>query len=117
MARPSCFRLLTHWARLAAARADWTAGRGRAIRTAVMAVASKGAIRVNPRCLADVLMGMLLGGMDHDSQFRRYIPIRVGPADSRPTAVRARDTWIWGGRRGPRSPAGGVDRRSGNGLA
>src|SRR4051812_21265734 len=32
-ARPICFRLLTHWARPAAPRAAWTAGRSRATAT------------------------------------------------------------------------------------
>src|SRR5262245_1579999 len=49
MARPSCFKLLVHWARRAASRADWTAGKSRAIRTAMMAITTSSSIRVKPR--------------------------------------------------------------------
>src|SRR5947209_3422282 len=49
MARPSCFRLLTHWVRRAASRAAWTAGRSRAIRTAMMAITTRSSISVKPR--------------------------------------------------------------------
>src|SRR5438552_734920 len=49
MAMPSCFRLFTHWARRAAARAAWTAGRSRAMRTAMMAMTTSSSISVNPR--------------------------------------------------------------------
>src|SRR4051812_45279547 len=45
---PTCFRLLMHWARRAASRAAWTAGRSRAIRTAMMAMTTSSSISVNP---------------------------------------------------------------------
>jgi hypothetical protein len=38
-----------HWARRAASRADWTAGKRSAMRTAMMAITTKSSIRVNPR--------------------------------------------------------------------
>src|SRR4051812_37884700 len=40
--------LLTHWARRAASRAAWTAGRSRAIRTAMMAITTSNSISVKP---------------------------------------------------------------------
>src|SRR5271166_2892962 len=46
MARPICFRLLVHWARRAASRADCTAGKRSAIRTAMMAMTTSSSIRV-----------------------------------------------------------------------
>src|SRR6516165_1201308 len=49
MAIPSCFRLLTHCERRAASRAAWTAGRSRAIRTAMMAITTRSSISVKPR--------------------------------------------------------------------
>src|SRR5437868_2262622 len=49
MARPSCFRLLVQEARRAASRADWTAGRSRAIKTAMIAMTTSNSIRVKPR--------------------------------------------------------------------
>src|SRR5262249_12550645 len=48
MARPSCLRLLVHWARRAASRAAWTAGSSRAIRTAMMAMTTSSSISVKP---------------------------------------------------------------------
>src|SRR4051794_8913970 len=60
MARPSCFRLLTHWARRAASRADWTAGKRSEIRTAMMAITTSNSISVKPR-LRDVDMDWALG--------------------------------------------------------
>ena len=50
-ARASCFRLLTHWARRAASRADCTAGNKRAIRTAMIAMTTSSSISVNARNL------------------------------------------------------------------
>src|SRR5262249_40475334 len=41
--------LLTHWARRAASRAACTAGRSRAIRTAMMAITTSSSISVKPR--------------------------------------------------------------------
>ena len=49
VARPICLRLLVHWARRAASRAAWTAGRSRAIRTAMIAITTSSSISVNPR--------------------------------------------------------------------
>src|SRR3954466_16264436 len=49
MARPTCFRLLTHWALRAASRAAWTAGSSRAIRTAMIAMTTSSSIRVKAR--------------------------------------------------------------------
>src|SRR5215472_15526520 len=46
---PICLRLLTHCARRAASRAAWTAGRSRAISTAMIAITTSSSIRVNPR--------------------------------------------------------------------
>ena len=37
-----------HWARRAASRADWTAGKSKAMRTAMMAMTTRSSIRVNP---------------------------------------------------------------------
>src|SRR5262245_55929114 len=48
VASPSCFRLLTHWARRAASRADCTAGKSKAIRTAMIAITTKSSISVKP---------------------------------------------------------------------
>src|SRR6516164_3333797 len=52
MARVSCLRLLVHWARRAASRALWTAGRSRPIRTAMIAMTTSSSIRVKPRAAA-----------------------------------------------------------------
>src|SRR5262249_53688114 len=49
MARPSCLRLLTHWARRAASRAACTAGRSNAMSTAMIAITTSNSIRVKPR--------------------------------------------------------------------
>src|SRR6516225_9032589 len=49
MARPICFRLLTHWTRRAASRAAWTAGSKSAIRTAMIAMTTSSSISVNAR--------------------------------------------------------------------
>src|ERR1700677_3342513 len=49
MARPNCLRLFVHWARRAASRAAWTAGKSRAIRTAMIAITTSNSISVNPR--------------------------------------------------------------------
>src|SRR5579883_1143381 len=49
MAKPSCFRLLTHCARRAASRAAWTAGKSRAINTAMIAITTNSSISVKPR--------------------------------------------------------------------
>src|SRR6185312_7198008 len=46
---PICFRLFVHWARRAASRADWTAGRSSAIRTAMIAITTRSSIRVKAR--------------------------------------------------------------------
>ena len=40
--------LLTHWARRAASRADWTAGSSSAISTAMIAITTSSSISVNP---------------------------------------------------------------------
>src|SRR5262245_5166741 len=47
-ARPSCFRLFWHLARLLASRADWTAGRSRETSTPMIAITTSSSIRVNP---------------------------------------------------------------------
>ena len=44
-----CLRLLVHWIRRAASRADWTAGKSRPIRTAMIAMTTSSSIRVKPR--------------------------------------------------------------------
>jgi len=44
-----------HWARRAASRADWTAGRSSAIRTAMMAITTRSSISVNPRRLSECI--------------------------------------------------------------
>src|SRR6266436_9172504 len=49
MARPICFMLLRHCMRRAASRAAWTAGKSRAIRTAMMAITTNSSISVKPR--------------------------------------------------------------------
>src|SRR3954468_3155972 len=54
MARTICFTLLTHWARRAASRADWTAGKSSAIRTAMMAMTTNSSISVKPRRFVDM---------------------------------------------------------------
>src|SRR5262249_52301219 len=48
MARPICLRLLVHWARRAASRADCTAGSKSAISTAMIAITTSSSIRVKP---------------------------------------------------------------------
>ena len=40
--------LLTHWMRLAASRADWTAGKRREIKTAMIAITTSSSIKVKP---------------------------------------------------------------------
>src|SRR5262249_38965391 len=59
MARPICFRLLTHCMRRAASRAAWTAGKSRAIRTAMMAITTRSSISVKPG-IRD--LGLHMGG-------------------------------------------------------
>ena len=49
IARPICFRLLVHWMRRAASRADCTAGKSSAIRTAMIAITTSSSIRVKAR--------------------------------------------------------------------
>src|SRR5262245_31692436 len=46
MARPICFRLFTHWVRLAASRTFWTAGSSSAIRMAIMAITTSSSMSV-----------------------------------------------------------------------
>src|SRR4051812_40329524 len=62
MARVNCLRLLTHWARRAASRADCTAGSNREIRTAMIAITTSSSIRVKPvrRQGSEVLIEQLL---------------------------------------------------------
>jgi hypothetical protein len=48
-ASPNCFRLFWHFARLAASRTFWTAGRSSPIRTAMIAITTNSSINVNPR--------------------------------------------------------------------
>ncbi len=43
-----CFRLFVHWMRRAASRADCTAGKSRAIKTAMIAITTNSSIRVKP---------------------------------------------------------------------
>src|SRR5579883_3160233 len=54
MASPSCLRLLVHWARRAASRAAWTAGRSRAISTAMIAITTSSSISVKPARRSDM---------------------------------------------------------------
>ena len=49
LASPNCLRLFLHCERRAASRACCTAGRSRAIRTAMIAMTTSSSIRVNPR--------------------------------------------------------------------
>ena len=49
MASPNCLRLLVHWMRRAASRADCTAGNSKAIKTAMMAITTRSSISVNPK--------------------------------------------------------------------
>ena len=49
-------RLLMHWARRAASRAAWTAGKSRAIRTEMIAMTTRSSIKVNARRFRGVLM-------------------------------------------------------------
>src|SRR5262245_22095909 len=51
MARPICLRLLVHWARRAASRADCTAGSSSAINTAMIAITTSNSMSVKPRRL------------------------------------------------------------------
>src|SRR5262249_48450759 len=72
MARPICLRLLVHWARRAASRADCTAGSSSAIKTAMMAMTTKSSISVKPRALANRSMGRpSKGGMDEPNGDQR----------------------------------------------
>src|SRR5437660_12026573 len=48
-ASDNCLRLLTQWARRAASRAAWTAGRSKAIRTAMIAITTSSSINVKAR--------------------------------------------------------------------
>src|SRR5437763_1251294 len=74
MARPICFRLLTHWERRAASRAAWTAGRSRAISTAMIAMTTRSSIRVKP--LLREIMRRALGRVE--SGMGRFLPGRPG---------------------------------------
>src|SRR5579871_3790500 len=62
MARPICFRLLTHWSRRAASRAAWTAGRSRAISTAMIAMTTSNSISVKPRRFVEFMVADSSGG-------------------------------------------------------
>ena len=54
--RPICLRLLVHWARRAASRALWTAGKSKAIKTPMIAMTTSSSIRVKaPRRCAETL--------------------------------------------------------------
>jgi hypothetical protein len=48
IASPICFRLFVHCARRAASRADWTAGKSNAIKTAMIAITTRSSINVKP---------------------------------------------------------------------
>ena len=48
MPNPICFRLFVHCMRLAASRADCTAGSRSAIKTAMMAITTSNSMSVNP---------------------------------------------------------------------
>ena len=48
VARPSCLRLLVHWARRAASRAACTAGKRSEISTAMIAITTSSSISVKP---------------------------------------------------------------------
>src|SRR3954462_13359331 len=56
----SCFRLLPHGARRAASRADWTAGRSRAMSTAMIAMTTRSSMSVKAERLPRILMAMSL---------------------------------------------------------
>src|SRR4051794_19105611 len=66
--RPNCFKLFVHCERRAASRAAWTAGKSRAIRTAMMAMTTSNSIRVNPRRVR--LMSLLHGQEKEQSGIR-----------------------------------------------
>src|SRR5262249_37665623 len=113
MAMPSCLRLLTHWARRAASRAAWTAGRSRAINTAMIANTTSSSISVKPR------RGRVMGGLLHLEMRADLTGQGADPADTMDSRVGTRSGGIAGGRSAHRARAprmrndrggGGVDR-------
>src|SRR5579883_1746197 len=54
MASPNCLRLFVHCARRAASRAACTAGRSKAIKTAMIAMTTRSSISVKPRRRSDM---------------------------------------------------------------
>src|SRR5262249_19571005 len=80
MARAICLRLLMHWARRAASRADCTAGSSRAIRTAMMAITTSSSIKVKPRLRIGQISkekGSERIGTDHGSSNRISVAGRI----------------------------------------
>src|SRR5271157_3406191 len=79
MAMPICLRLLVHWARRAASRADWTAGRSSAIRTAMIAITTSSSIKVKPRVgrwePRFALMGKPFSGNDYRGDEKQSMTI------------------------------------------
>src|SRR5438874_1413503 len=84
MPRPICFRLLEHFARLAASRTFWTAGSNRPIRTAIMAITTSSSIRVKPRRASDLPGDMvyLLRGLGKRKVAGTEWPAGGGPWNS-----------------------------------
>src|SRR4051812_42616354 len=85
--------LLTHWIRLPASRADWTAGSNSEINTAMIAMTTRSSIRVKPRRR---IMNLLEN--EHPAWTGGMADRRTGqPADRRvdlmgsPTGLRAPD--------------------------
>src|SRR5271166_2307808 len=68
VARAICFKLFVHWMRRAASRADCTAGKSRAIKTAMIAITTKSSMRVKPlridRIASDVMVIFPSGEMN-----------------------------------------------------
>src|SRR3954471_20824391 len=81
--------LLVHWIRRAASRAAWTAGRSRAISTAMMEMTTSNSIRVNPRrgeLPGDLMSGGLsdegVGGWGGREEWRAGLRDRGGERSS-----------------------------------
>ena len=72
--------LLVHCARRAASRAAWTAGKSKAINTAMMAITTRSSISVNPRRILVVLISNLRSKRKNDTM----------PTTDKPTASRWR---------------------------
>src|SRR5262249_1835728 len=94
---PICFRLFTHWIRRAASRADWTAGRSKAINRPMIAITTSNSISVNPPPTTVAFRGLMRCSPFHrdleSTDTRRMIPdaspsLRLARGDRRAQHLR-----------------------------